>query len=124
MPASFPMDEFRKFGKAAVTFFPRALTTPEALDRQQRRLQSDWAWQAVRDRYRLCSECNDEFKVLCDLEETSQVGELQYEQERCIYTFFMGGLSVFESFAFCLYFLGEALKPADFPLVRTPKELC
>jgi hypothetical protein len=123
MPVSFPMEEFRKFGKAAATFFPRALTTEEARDKEQRRLQSDWAWQAVRYRYRLCSECNEEFKVLYDLDETSQPGESQYKLERCIYTFFMGGLSIFESFAFCLYFLGGALNSAGFPNIGGPKKI-
>jgi hypothetical protein len=123
MPASFPMDEFRKFGKASATFFPRALTTAEALDKEQRRLQSDWAWQAVRYRYRLCAECTEEFKTLYHLDETSQPGESQYKLERCIYTFFMGSLSVFESFAFCLYFLGGALKRAEFPYIGIPKKI-
>jgi hypothetical protein len=35
----------------------------------------------------------------------------------------MAGLSVFESFAFCLYFLGEALSPDHFPHTVNPKKI-
>jgi len=60
--------------------------------------------QAVRYRYRLCTECSEEFKaLLANPSETWQAGwgdeELMYKLERCIYVFFMSGLSVFESFA-------------------------
>ena len=41
--------------------------------------------------------------------------EFSYKLERCIYTFFMNGLSVFDSFAYALYFLGHAIQPAAFP---------
>jgi len=41
--------------------------------------------------------------------------EVRYRLERCIYLFFMSALSVFDSFAFGLYFLGHAVQPGDFP---------
>jgi hypothetical protein len=35
----------------------------------------------------------------------------------------MSGLSVFDSFAFCLYFLGHAIQPVDFPDVASPRNI-
>ncbi|MGP8245291.1 MAG: hypothetical protein ACLQVN_12325 [Bryobacteraceae bacterium] len=49
--------------------------------------------------------------------------ELTYKLERCIYMFFMSGLSVFDSFAYCLYFLGHAKQPAAFPEVVNPRNI-
>ncbi len=40
-----------------------------------------------------------------------------YKLDRCVYEFFTNALSVFESFGFCLYFVGHAIKPTDFSLV-------
>ena len=45
---------------------------------------------------------------------------LAYKLDRCIYLFFMSGVSVFDSFVFCLYFLGHALRPNDFPDIANP----
>ena len=49
--------------------------------------------------------------------------ELTYKLERCVYVFFMSGLSVFDSFAFGLYFLGHAIKPSAFPDVANPRNI-
>jgi hypothetical protein len=73
-------------------------------------------------------ECCVEFKaLLADPSEAWQAGwgdeELNYKLERCIYVFFMSGLSVLESFAFCLYFLGNAIRPRDFPQFDKPKKI-
>ncbi|MGH9354489.1 MAG: hypothetical protein ACRD2G_20350 [Terriglobia bacterium] len=129
MPASFPLDEWRAFLRAARAFFP-SVTSDEALFDPQKKLQHfDWSWQAVRYRYRTCAECNDEFKALLNnASEMWRSGwgddeELIYKLERCIYQFFMSALSVFESFGFCLYFLGGALRPGDFPFIATPKKI-
>jgi hypothetical protein len=128
MPPFFPIEEFRKFGRAAATVLipaPRVRPPKEEAEASEMRRQSaDSAWQAVRYRYRLCSESNNEFQTLRpESGKTRQPGELHYKLERCIYTFFMAGLSVFESFAFCLYFLGEGLCPAHFPHVANPKRI-
>jgi hypothetical protein len=48
--------------------------------------------------------------------------ELTYKLGRCIYSFFMSALSVFDNFAFCLYFLGHAIKPVEFPEVANPPQ--
>jgi hypothetical protein len=82
----------------------------------------------VRYRYRLCFECSEEFKsLLVNASESWRSGagdeELTYKLERCIYIFFMGGLSVFESLGFCLYFLGSTLQPSVFPHVAKPKKI-
>jgi|ERR1017187_9647591 hypothetical protein len=122
MPPSFPMDEFRKFGIATVPFFPKILSNEDLADPLKRRAHCDASWQAVRYRYRLCSECNDEFKTLLANPSAMWTAgwgdeELSYKLERCIYTFFMGGLSVFDSFAYCLYFVGQSIQPAGFPAI-------
>src|ERR1017187_8581861 len=128
MPPSFPMDEFRKFGIATVPFFPKILSNEDLADPLKRRAHCSAAWQAVRYRYRLCSECSDEFKTLLANPSAMWTAgwgdeELSYKLERCIYTFFMGGLSVFDSFAYCLYFLGQAIDPTAFPDVAKPRNI-
>jgi hypothetical protein len=49
--------------------------------------------------------------------------ELTYKLERCIYQFFTSALSAFDSFAFCLYFFGNALEPQSFPEISNPRAL-
>jgi hypothetical protein len=128
MPATFPDTDFRAFGVVASIFFP-ALMSDEALyDPLEKRRQFDWSWQAVRYRYRSCAECNEEFKeLLAEPSEMWKAGwedeELTYKLERCIYVFFMSALSVFDSFAFCLYFVGHALQPSAFPKIATPRDI-
>lgn len=128
MPASFPETDFRRFGTKASQFFPSLTSNEALLDPQEKRRHFDRSWQAVRYRYRTCAKCNDEFRCLLEsagaewrAEGSSE--ELAYELERCIYIFFMSGLSVFESFGFCLYFLGGALRPENFPLIANPKRI-
>jgi hypothetical protein len=128
MPASFPETEFRAFGIAASNFFPGLLSDEVLYDPQERRRHFDLSWQAVRYRYRSCAECSDEFKALLDSpSQMWQVGwgdeELTYKLERCIYVFFIGALSVFDSFALSLYFLGNAMQPAAFPDVASPRKI-
>jgi hypothetical protein len=128
MPASFPETDFRAFGLTASTFFPALMSDEAMLDPQEKRRQFEWSWQAVRYRYRSCAECRDEFKALLDNpSDMWQAGwedeELTYRLERCIYLFFMSGLSVFDSFAFCLYFLGHAIHPVAFPNVACPRDI-
>jgi hypothetical protein len=128
MPASFPETEFRAFGIAASNFFPGLLSDEVLYDPQEKRRQFDLSWQAVRYRYRSCAECSDEFKALLDSpSEMWQAGwgdeELTYKLERCVYVFFMGALSVFDSFALSLYFLGSAIQPAAFPDVTNPRKI-
>ena len=128
MPPAFPLDDFRAFGIAAGAFLPRLLSDEDLNDPLAKRRHFDWAWQAVRYRYRSCAESGEEFKGLLANPSQSWVAgwgdeELTYRLERCIYIFFMSGLSVFESFGFCLYFLGGALQVGDFPHIATPKKI-
>jgi len=83
---------------------------------------------AVAYRYRTCAEHNDEFRALLrgasDLWREWGVDEEQnYKLERCLYGFFTNGLSVFESLGYCLYFVGAALQPGDFPDVSRPRNI-
>ena len=128
MPAMFPETDFRAFGIAAKAFFPDLLSDEAMFDPQEKRRQFDWSWQAVRYRYWGCVECTEEFKaLLADPSEMWMAGwgdeELTYKLERSIYQFFMSGLSVFDSFAFCLYFYGHALQPATFPYIANPRAI-
>jgi len=128
MPSSFPETEFRAFGIAATNLFPALLSDEALFDPQEKRRHFDWSWQAVRYRYRSCAECSEEFKELLDNpSEAWQAGwgdeELTYKLERCIYIFFMSALSVFDSFALGLYFLGNAINAAAFPDVANPRKI-
>jgi hypothetical protein len=128
MPASFPEDEFRAFGIAASHFFPDLISDEALLDPLEKRRHFDWSWAAVRYRYRSCAECNDEFRQLLDNpSEMWQAGwgdeEMSYRLERCIYIFFMSALSIFDSFAFGLHFMGNAIQPAAFPDVASPRNI-
>ena len=128
MPASFPETDFRAFGIAATAFFPGVVSGEALFDPEEKRRHFDWSWQAVRYRYRSCAECNDEFKTLLDgASEMWKAGwgdeELLFKLERCIYVFFTSALSVFDSFAFCLYFYGNALEPSAFPEVGNPRAI-
>lgn len=128
MPPEFPDKELRAFLRAADKFFPALMTDEALFDPQEKRRHFEWSWQAVRYRYRSCAECQDEFKaLLANASETWRVGwgdeELTYKLERCIYMFFMSGLSIFDSFAFCLYFLGHAMQPGAFPDVAKPRNI-
>lgn len=128
MPPAFPETEFRAFGLAASNFFPALLSHEALFDPHEKKRHFDWSWQAVRYRYRSCAECQDEFKAL--LHNASDVWragwgdeELTYKLERCIYMFFMSGLSVFDSFSFCLYFFGHAIQPDAFPQIVNPRKI-
>jgi hypothetical protein len=123
MPASFPATEFAAFGAAAEPFFPHVMSSEAKFDPLEKRRQFDWSWQAVRYRYRTCAECADELKQL----EPGPAGlgyeEWMYKLDRCIYLFFTSALSVFDSFAFCLYFLGNAIDQAAFVEVNNPRRI-
>lgn len=129
MPPPFPMDEFRAFGIAASSFYGNIISDENLFDPQEKKRNFDWAWQAVRYRYRSCFETADEFKgLLTDPNNAHWLAggtdeELVYKLEHCIYEFFTSGLSVFESLGFALYFVGGALQPGDFPDISTPRKI-
>ena len=128
MPASFPEADFLAFGRAASRFFPELLSDECLNDPLETRQHFDRARLAVRYRYRLCTDCDAEFRsLLASPSESWQAGwgdeELTYRLERCVYVFFVSALSVFESFGFCLYFLGGALRPREFPHLATPRNI-
>lgn len=128
MPPSFPMVEYRAFGLATGPLFPKTLSDEDLDDPLHRRTHFDWAWQAVRYRYRSAAECSEEFRALLDNpSEMWRAGwgdeEFTYKLERSVYTFFMNGLSVFDSFAYALYLLGHAIQPVAFPNVAKPHKI-
>jgi hypothetical protein len=128
MPCAFPNAEFRAVAQAAAQFFPAFLSDADLSDPRERRRNFDWSWRAVRYRYHSCAECQDEFRaLLAGASEEWRAGlldeELTYKLERCIYVFFMSALSVFDSFAYCLYFLGNVIQPGAFPDVATPRKI-
>ncbi|MGA2224852.1 MAG: hypothetical protein ABSH41_10460 [Syntrophobacteraceae bacterium] len=126
MPPTFPQDEFQKFLQSASKFFPPFMSNDDLNDPLRKLLHIDWAWQAVRYRYRSCWEYNEAFKALfanaSDLwREWGVDEELNYKIEQCVYHFFMSGLSIFESLGFCLYFIGSGVSSAHFPKVNKPR---
>jgi hypothetical protein len=128
MRTKFAEVQFRAFGVGASKLFPPLLSDEDLNDPLEKRRHFDRAWEAVRYRYRICAECNDEFKALLanatELWRAWSADEEQnYKLERCIYLFFMSGLSAFESFGYCLYFLGSILQPKDFPHVAEPRKI-
>lgn len=46
-----------------------------------------------------------------------------FKLERGLHGLIVTALSVFESFGFCLYFVGAAMRSKDFPLVAEPKKI-
>ena len=109
-------------------FFPKLLSDEDLNDPQEKLRHFQWAWQAVRYRYRLCYDSSEEFSALLinPNEAWSKISideELSYRLERCIYVFFISGVSIFDSLTFCLYFFGSALRPANFRYVNEPKKI-
>lgn len=127
-PKDFPQEFFQDFGKYALELFPGLLSEEAGADKFQRQNQFLKSWTAVRYRYRACSEANEEFKFLFAnssefFGEWNSNEEHWYKVERCLYTFFMNGLSVFESFGYCLYFVGNAINAQAFVHVAAPKKI-
>lgn len=128
MPPGFPTTPFLKFGALAGALFEPALSDAALWDPWERDRHFDRAWRAVRYRYRTCSDCNDEFRALLAgssalWREWSEDEETNYKLERTIYGFFTSGLSVFESLAFALYFVGGMLRPDMFQHIGTPRRI-
>jgi hypothetical protein len=124
MPVTFPEAMFTEFRQRAATLFPRVQDEEDSLARTQFVRSS----QAAGCRYRTCVECDQELKTLVAngselWREWNDDAEQAYRLERCLYTFFMNGLSVFESMAFCLYFVGSMIQPSDFPHVQKSRKI-
>jgi hypothetical protein len=64
MPTDLPTIDFRAFGIAARGFFPKLLSDEDLNDPQEKLRHFQWAWQAVRYRYRLCYDSSEEFSAL------------------------------------------------------------
>lgn len=127
-PKGFPQELFQEFGKYAGELLPAPLSDEALSDPLQAQHQFVQAWRAVRFRYRTCCEVNEEFKSLFAtaselFREWNWDEEHGHKIQRCLYTFFTNGLSVFESFGFCLYFVGNAIKPKEFVHVQEPRNI-
>jgi hypothetical protein len=128
MPPSFPRSNFQRFGEYAVEFLPKPLSDEWLSDELQRRQQFDRAFEGVLYRYRSCSEANDEFVTLVrgadeTWGENGADRELAYRLDRSLYAFYTNGLSIFESFGFCLYIIGSALRGQGFPYASLPRKI-
>jgi hypothetical protein len=128
MPSTFPHDTFQEFGRLASKLFPAVLSDENLDDPLQKQQHFERAWLAVRYRYRACYEQNEAFKALLahttDLwREWGADEEQNYKLEQCLYQFFMNCLSVFDSLAFCLYFVGAMIDPKHFSHVNKPKNI-
>jgi len=128
MPPAFPETEFRELWELTHQLLPKWLSEQHLNDPARKREHFEQSWEAVRHRYLLCSSSNEDFrKLLAEPSEMWQAGwedrALAYELERCIYVFFMSALSIFESFAYNLYFLGSIIDPDGFPQVCSPKNI-
>jgi Protein of unknown function (DUF2934) len=124
----FPESDFRRFVEATIAFFPGLVSDEALCDSSESRRHFDWLWQAVRYRHRICTETCGELKALLAKPSVTWAAgwideELNYKVDRCMYIFIMSALSVFESFVFCLYFLGNTLRPKHFPHFDTPKRI-
>ena len=84
--------------------------------------------EGMAQRHRICTETCGELKALLAKPSAAWATgwideEFNYKVDRCMYIFVMSALSVFESFVFCLYFLGNSLRPKHFPHFDTPKRI-
>jgi hypothetical protein len=123
MPPAFPSTEFRAFLQAASQFFPAPLSDKVLDDPQEKRKRSGTLI-GRGTRYATATAVAPSVKAnsgRCSPMRVKHGGpdgvneEFTYKLERCIYLFFMGALSVSDSFAFCRYFLGHAIQPGAFP---------
>jgi len=124
----FPESDFYQFAQATSAFFLGFVSDETPCDPSERRRHFDWSWQAVRYRHRICTEICGELKALLANPSEAWVAgwideELNYKVDRCMYIFVTSAFSVLESFVFCLYFLGNALRPKHFPHFDTPKRI-
>ena len=116
MPSTFPEDIFQEFRQSAAGLFPGGVYVESPDERDQFVMST----LAVGHRYRACVECSEEFRTLVIngpkiWREWNHDPEHAYKVERCLYTFFMNGVSVLESLAFSLYFVGGAVCLGGFP---------
>ncbi len=77
------------------------------------------SWNGVCYRFRACTDHSHMFTEAITAQQDS---ESRYIQERELFSFFVSGLSVIESFCFALFALGRMLQPLDFPLLSDEDE--
>jgi len=124
LPSTFPEHIFQEFRQCAAKLFPTSDQAENSPERTQFVLSS----LAAGYRYRTCVECNEEFRVLVInapemWREWNHDPEHAYKVERCLYTFLMSAVSVFESLAFCLYFVGSRISLKNFADIQKPHRI-
>ncbi|MBW2031638.1 MAG: hypothetical protein JRJ31_21500 [Deltaproteobacteria bacterium] len=128
MPPTFPQDTFQEFGKRASELFPVIPSDETPNDLLQKQQHFERALWAVAYRYRACSELNEAFRALLQgasdhWRKWNADEELNYRLEQCLYHFFANCVSVFDSLAFCLYFVGAMMAPEHFPYISKPNNI-
>lgn len=123
----FPEVLFTELLNSACKLFPPPASNDSIYDEDQKWNQFVFSSDAVKYRYRKCQEDNTEFKnvfaTASELWINWNEGEENYQVDKCLYSFFTNGLSIFESFGFCLYFIAGMMKPKEFIDVREPKKI-
>lgn len=74
------------------------------------------AWNAIAYRFLSCSNYNFEFISLIKRAGNSPVPTERYKQEKCLFGFFVTGLSTIESFCYGLYAIASMINSSYFPI--------
>lgn len=112
MPAEFPTSEFNAVHAALV---PCSSTYPEFWT------ECMGGWNAVAIRFKTMADADDVFTKSFS-QSTAPPSDERYNQEAALFSFFVAGYAVIESFAYSLYVVGAMLRQRDFPM-NTPQSL-
>jgi hypothetical protein len=128
MPTTFPLDDYQAYGKLASVFFHPYGSHESSSDPLERQHHFSMAWLAVQYRYRTCWECNEDFRAIIAnagelWKEWASDEEQNYKVETCLFRFYTSALSVFDTFGFCLYFVGNGVDSTHFLGVSEPRKI-
>ena len=128
MPTTFPLEDFLAFGKLASGFFHPLLSQENFNDPLEQQHHFSMAWLAVQYRYRTCWESNEDYRAIIAnagelWKEWASDEEQNYLVETCLFRFYTSALSVFDSFGFCLYFVGNGVDGTHFVSVSEPRKI-
>jgi hypothetical protein len=71
-------------------------------------------WNAVASRFKMVADADDRFTRL--IRQNPSHNDIQAQQE-ALFTFFVGGYAVIESYAYATYAIGALIRPTDFPML-------
>ena len=128
LPTTFPLEDFQAFGKLASGFFHPYGSHESFSDPHERQQHFSFSYLAVQYRYRTCWECNEDFKgIIANAgelwKEWASDEEQNYRVETCLFRFYTSALSVFDTFGFCLYFVGNGVDGTHFAGVSEPRNI-